>query len=826
MQSTLSSTLRATSALALSGLAAMLVATPALAQTAPAPAAAAAADEQAPAEIVVTAQKRSERLQEVPVAVSVLTGETVANASRSNLEGAAALVPSLNFVKAGTSLNQTLFLRGLGTTSFSIAVEPSVSTVLDGVVLSRAAEAFSDLADVARLEVLRGPQGTLFGKNASAGVINIVSVMPGDKIGGNIEGAYYFTNGNEYRVRGTVDLPLSPSVRTRTTAFFDKYDGNIFNVAPNVNRRVNGFKHWGIRSILQADLGADAKLTLIGDYHKNKDDCCADVIGGPPLFGATSSTPGAVNTTNLALIQTVLPTLQGADTRAINQNLVTRTIETGYGFSGQFDVGLGDHTLTSITAYRNFANNEIRDGDFYPQAYIGTPQSHDTGPQTGWNWSQELRIASPGKQFLDYVVGAYYSYTFTERVFRRDNLICSAATGAILPTGVLTPCTSPLAAPSVTAFGQATYSNAQKNLAIFAQATLNLSDRFRVIGGLRYTHDNLNEKFIRITSPGNLASNVPFDAGVWNTYLSLVAAGTAPTTAQSTAAASTNGVPLTTSTSSNNLSGKAGVQFDFSRQMMGYASYTRGYKGPAFNLFFNLQPTGLKALEPETSDAFEVGLKNTLLNGALTLNIAAFYAKYHNFQANNPDTLVINGVSSTIARFTNAGTVSTRGVEVDLSYRPSRDLTISGGAAYTDAHIDQFNPPPVRTPNDIVANGTTLPFAPKFKGSLSADYRIRTGGPVDVSLNVQGTYQSSQSLFLTPDPVVRAATNIGAYGIVNAGVSIVDPDDRYKLSFVVRNLFDQSYIAAISSGGPSGAYRYQIPRDADRYFGVIARYNF
>ncbi len=780
----------------------------------------------APAEIVVTAQKRAERLQEVPVAVSVISGDAIATASRQNLEGATALVPSLNFVKAGTSLNQTLFLRGLGTTSFSIAVEPSVSTVLDGVVLSRAAEAFSDLSDVARMEVLRGPQGTLFGKNASAGVINIVSQMPSDKIGGYLEAGFFGSNGNEYRVRGTVDLPLSPTIRTRTTAFYDKYDGNIFNIAPNVNRRVNGFEHYGIRTIVQADLSPDVKLTVIGDYHKNDDDCCAEAIGGPPLFGATTATPGAINTANLALIQTVLPTVAGDETRSVNQNLVTRTIETGWGFSGQLDAQLGQHTLTSITAYRNFANNEIRDGDFYPQAYIGAPQSHDTGPQTGWSFSQEVRLQSPGKQLIDYVFGGYYSYTFTERVFRRDNTICSAAAGAVLPAGVLTPCTSALAAPSVTAFGQATYSNAQKNFALFAQATLNVSDKFRLIGGLRYTHDSLDERFIRITSPGNLASNVPFDAGVWNKYLELVAAGTAPSTAQSTAAPFTNGVPLTTRTSSNNVSGKAGFQYDFSRNAMGYFTYTRGYKGPAFNLFFNLQPTGLKALEPETSNAFEIGLKNTLLDGKLTFNIAAFYAKYYNFQANNPDTLTINGVTTTIARFTNAGTVSTRGFEVDLAFKPNRDFTLSGGMAYTDAHIDQFNPPPVRTPNDIVANGTTLPFAPKFKGSLTADYRIRTGGSFDVGINLQGTYQSKQSLFLTPDPVIAAATSIGGYGIVNAAISLMDVNDRYKLAFVVRNLFDQSYVSAIQSGGPSGAYRYQIPRDADRYWGVTGRINF
>jgi iron complex outermembrane recepter protein len=778
--------------------------------------------------IIVTAQKRSERLQDVPVAVSVIGGDAIASSGKPSLEGATQLVPSLNFVKAGTALNQTLFLRGLGTTSLSIAFDPTVSTVLDGVVFSRSAEAFSDLVDIERIEVLRGPQSTLFGRNASAGVINIVSRKPSNTPGAELEGAFYFNNGNEYRVRGSVDLPITADILTRTTGFYNKYDGNIFNAAPNVNRRVNGLEHWGFRSRIDASLSETVKLSIIGDAHRNIDDCCADVIGGPPLFGATSATPGAVNTAALSLIQTVLPTLQGDETRTITQNRVTRTLERGYGFSAQADVELGNQTVTSITAWRNFANNEIRDGDFYPTAYVGAPQSHDTGPQTGYTFSQELRLTSPGKQFFDYVLGMYYSNTYTKRVFQRDNGICAAIPGAVLPTTSLTPCSTPgLSTGAVGAFGRATYDAKAQNMAVFGQGTFNLSDSFRVIAGARYTADQIDVSFIRVTSPGNRASQVPFDAGVWAEYNRLISLGTLTLPqAQTAAAPFTNGIPLITKTTSDNFSGKAGLQYDFSRDMTGYASYTRGYKGPAFNLFFNLQPTGLNALEPETSNAYEVGLKNSFMGGALTLNLGGFYAKYNNFQANNPDTLVLNGVTSVIGRFTNAGSVSTRGVEVDLSYRPSRDFTVSGGFAYTDAKIDQFKAPPVRTPNDIVANGTRLPYAPKYKGSLSFDYRLRTGGAIDFALGLQGNYQSDQDGTLTPDPVVRRAALIDGYGIVNASLALMDSDDKFKLTFVARNLFDQSYAATIAAGGPSGSYRYQIPRDADRYFGVIAKINF
>ncbi|TRW17009.1 TonB-dependent receptor [Glacieibacterium frigidum] len=781
------------------------------------PAATAAADEVDGGEIIVTAQKRSERLQDVPVAVSVVSGEAIANQGRVNLEGAQYLVPALNFVKAGTALNQTLFLRGIGTTTFSIAVEPSVSTVLDGVVLSRAAEAFTDLVDIERIEVLRGPQGTLFGKNASAGVINIVSKRPGREFGGSVEGSYFFDNGNEYRVRGALDVPLSEQLRTRTTAFYDKYDGNIFNQAPTVNRRVNGFEHYGVRSIIEADPSETVKLTFIGDYHKNDDDCCADVIGGPPLLAFNSATPGAVNTTALALIQTVLPPLQGDETRRINQNLVTRTIEVGYGFSGQADVELGDQTVTSITSYRNFRNNEIRDGDFYSQPYIGAPQSHDFGPQTGSTFTQELRLTSPGKQFFDYVVGAFYSRTFTKRIFERQNIICSAAPGAVLPAGVLTPCTSPLAAPSVSAFGRATYGATAKNVALFGQGTLNVAERFRLIGGIRYTIDQLDTFFTRVTSPGNLASQPPLDQGVFDSRTSPANNGNP---------LASNGVPFKQRATADNFSGKAGAQFDVSEYSTAFASWTRGYKGPAYNLFFNLQPTGAVEIEPETSDSYELGLKNTLLDGRLTLNLAAYYARYKNFQANNPDSLTINGVTTTIARFTNAGTVSTRGGEVDLVFRAAPDFTISGGVAYSDAKVDRFKIPTVRTPNDVVPDGTPLAFAPKWKGSLSADYRIRTGGSIDFALGAQGSYQSKQLSLFVADPVQREAGTIGGYGLVNLSASIVESEDRYRLTFQVRNLFDQSFASAISSGGPSGAYRYQITRDADRYFGVTGKVNF
>ena len=382
--------LRSGTALVLSAVA-QTFAVPAWAQDAATPADAATTPEEAtPSEIVVTAQKRTERLQDIPLAVSVIGGEALEASARPSIEGAAQLVPALNFLKSGTTLNQTIFLRGVGTASFSIAGEPSVSTVVDGVVFARSGEAFSDLIDVARLEVLRGPQGTLFGKNASAGVINITTRQPEREFGGSLDASFF--EGEEYRVKGAVNVPLSAdgNLLSRFTGFYGSYDGNIRNVT--LGRDVNGYRHYGGRAQFVYEPTSDLRIALTGDYHKNKDDCCAEIIATGPLTAA--GLPGS------SLAFTVLPTPRGDKTRRITQNLVTRTEEEGWGVSLQADIALGTHTLTSISSYREWDNLEIRDGDWLDRPYVGFTQLHDTGPQTTDTLTQELRITSPADQVI------------------------------------------------------------------------------------------------------------------------------------------------------------------------------------------------------------------------------------------------------------------------------------------------------------------------------------------------------------------------------------------------------------------------------------------
>ena len=395
--------------------------------------------------------------------------------------------------------------------------------------------------------------------------------------------------------------------------------------------------------------------------------------------------------------------------------------------------------------------------------------------------------------------------------------------------GVLTPCSTAAGASTLTfPLGTATFGTTFKNMAGFGQATLNFSDNFRGIAGIRFTNDQLNGFHSR-TNPVAGAANANFDQGVYNEYIRQINLGATPAAAQTAAVLASNGQPFRQKVTNSNWSGKAGLQYDLSEDMMAYATYSRGYKGPGLNVFFNLNSNGTPPLAPETADSFEGGLKTTLLDGQMTLNIAGFHAKYKNFQANNPDFVL----GQRVTRFTNAGTVSTRGFEIDMLYRPSDDFSLSGGVAYTDAKVDQFRLPPGAPITDQIPSGTQLPFSPQWKASLGSSYTIRTGGFADVELGAQGSYQSSQLALLVASPLIRQNGTIKDYGLLDLSIALVGKDDRFRVSFLAKNVFDTSFAAAISDGGPlsagntgSSSYRYIIPREADRYFGINARINF
>ncbi|MDP4605144.1 MAG: TonB-dependent receptor [Erythrobacter sp.] len=735
-------------------------------------------------EIIVTAQKIEENVQDVPIAITAVSGERLDQAVVFSLENISTVVPSVTFRKGTTSANSAIVMRGVGTITFSVAAEPSVSTVVDGVVLSRSGQAFMDLVDIERLEVLRGPQGTLFGKNASAGLVNIVSRGGSDTFEGEARADWF--EGNEYRLRAAIAGPLAENLTARLTGFYGSFDGNITNINGGRNRQVNGYEHYGARGIIDYSSGT-TDLRLIADYFRANDDCCADV---------TAVSRGAVLDAELGLPG---GSAQGEDQRFVNHNLVTATRDKQWSLTGSGDFGLTDtHTLSVVLGYRNWFNEELREGDFLPRALVGTGELHDQGVVRTEQISLEARVASDQTKPFFYQVGVFAWQSNNEQDFTRRNITCATSTLPIDPATGGRPCnvadTVNTLFPTATSFSDVT----SKNFAVFGQATYRFSEMFAFTGGLRYTWDDLD--FTHIRAPGVNATN----------GLPATGPGVSGNPAGGTLASGGNGTNTSAgSTSNGNLSGRAALEFKPVEDVLVYASYTRGYKGPAFNVFFNhTAPTNAIPIDEELSDAFEIGLKSQFWDRRAQFNLAAFTVEYEGFQANN--FVLLNG--AVVSNLTNAGTVQSTGFEADFVLAPIDGLTFRASAAYADAKVREFNPNPATNAPDA-RNGTRLPLAPEFVYTIGGEYETDLGDAARLYLNTDFRHTSSQFSDL------GEAGPIDAYGIWNASVGFSDPADNYRVTFHARNITDNSYVLLNVQAGQ----RLQIPRDADRYFGISLR---
>jgi iron complex outermembrane receptor protein len=353
--------------------------------------------------------------------------------------------------------------------------------------------------------------------------------------------------------------------------------------------------------------------------------------------------------------------------------------------------------------------------------------------------------------------------------------------------GAATPC-APGASTYLTNSGIGEFSATLINYAAFGQGTLNFTERLRGIVGARWTQDKIDFVHRRLRTSGAAALS-----------------GVNPTFAA-------NG-----GTDADGWSGKVGVEYDVTPIVMAYGSYTRGYKGPAMNVFFNMQAIDNFGIAPETSDAFELGLKSRLLDGKLVLNLAAFDATYDNFQANNQDLVG----TTVITRLTNAGTVKTRGFEADFTLQPIENLRFNGGYAYTDAYIDKFKCPPTGTCAALAINGKPLPYSSKHKLSVNGSYLlVLEDAKFNMDFNVGAQYQSKMGFDINQNPFAIQK----GYGTLDASVSFVDKNDRLRLSLIGKNLTDEHFVINRIPNGTS-FLRQITPRDGERYFGASLRYN-
>ncbi|MCB5186097.1 TonB-dependent receptor [Methylobacillus gramineus] len=700
--------------------------------------------------VTVTATRREASLQSIPVAVSVLNGQKLEQSNLNSIQTIANEVPSLTFRQQGGNKDSAILIRGVGTITTSPGIEPTVSTVIDGVVYARPGQATLDLMDVERIEVLRGPQGTLFGKNASAGVINVVTKQPSADPHAYVDTSYY--EGGEKRIRFGLSGTLVPDLLYASiNGLWADYDGNVKNV---LGGRLNGYEREGARAKFLLTPTEDLDITLIADYTHGTN--------------GVSSVPYTSKAASFS--QAISPVAASKGNRKVSSDGKNEVTDTNQGVSAQIDWRINDYTLTSITAFRTWDNTQNTStsqigNNYDPLRITATfPASWDRGTLESKQFSQEVRIASPKDKFLEYVAGIYYLKSKTDETYQRTTNLSNGST----------------------LHGKADYGVESDSVALFGESTLNFTSDFRGIAGLRWTHDELSFDHIRNTD----------------------SAGDAVRASQSLRKGST---------SANEWSGRLGAQYDLSKDVMTYATYSHGYKGPAYNVFFNMSDANndTEALAPETSNSFEIGLKSALLNNRIIFNVATFYTQYKNYQANVRDTVG----TSTVTRLINAGDVSTRGVEFDVNAKATSRLTLSGSLAYVDARVDQITCP-INAAAICNINGKPLPFAPKWKSVARANYAIPLSNGYVIDLGTDYTWQSKQQFSLMPqtDETVQEA-----YGIWNASVAL-STQNGWRLALVGRNLLDRSYATTLISNG-TNIQRF-VPRDDARYFGINVRKDF
>lgn len=727
-------------------------------------------------EVVITAQKRAERLQDVPVSVAVVSAARLEQTHITNLQDLPLLSPSLTFNDSNSSRGQGLSIRGVGTLSFSDGVEPSVSTVVDGVVLGRQAMSTFDLIDVDHVEVLRGPQGTLFGKNSSAGLINIVTQAPSHRFGGAWSASY--GDLGETKLQGTVTGPLvEGKLAARLTAYYDSNDGYVHDITTGAD--LNERKQYGVRAKLLWTPTENTDVLAIADYAKNTGNCCAPTIRsvtanntyfGHPYSYYVGVTPGPDN-----------------ESTSAGANSVSN--QSGAGASVQVDQRLHGFTLTSISAYRQYHVYDNIDSDLTSVNLLDLNNADQRQDQ----FSQELRLTSPKGQRLEYVAGLYYFYQGLKTQTQSAGTLGAVAAPAFLGS-------------------QVNRNIHLNNTAAFGQATFHVTDKLSVIGGVRYTVEDQHAYFIRTVMPGAIAATPISVAGP-------------PLTAQNL------------NSYEKKASDHFAIQYEFTPDLMAYASYSRGFKGAALNLLNFLSATqvstGAYLVPPEIPTDYEAGIRSSFFQRRLQVNATVFNETFKGFQATAYDAI---SASNTLV---SAGELRSRGFELETLAAPVRGLNLSANLAYTDAEFTDFPNAPCY-PGQLLAAGSgchalgatyvqdlkgkPLNNAPKWALTLGASYtRPLNWQGLEGFVDANYSWRSKVNFSLSQDP----NTVQDAYGVLSLNVGVQTPGQKLRLAVFARNLTDEHYASFIyassfqagSASVPAG-YSQFFPEAARRIVGV------
>ena len=836
-------------------------------------------------EIVVTATKREQTLQDVPVAVTVATAAQIEREFIRDLKDLGSIVPSLRVGERQSSANTNFFIRGFGNGANNVGIEPSVGVFIDGVYRSRTASQISDLPDISRIEVLRGPQSTLFGKNASAGVISIATALPKFEFGGNVEASY--GNYDAVVVKGVVTGPITDTLAASISGGYNHREGNTRNLG--AGGRINDRNRWFVRGQLLFQPDSQLKVRLIADYGKIDEACCAVVnVRQSAATGAVRAVGGNVNDPARAFAQEAYT----------NYDPINR-IEN-YGLSGQVDYELGPITLTSITAYRKTHSFSDYDADF-TSADILQLNAADVGVKT---FTQEFRASANIADKLNALVGAYY---FNENI-RSDGALQWGAAGrpyidllvrglsgnAINVAALETQFGAVQGNPGLFTnrfFARGTglderYRLKNEAISIFAQVDFEIAERLTVTGGVNYTHDA--KRFVTNVTSSDVFAGISLpaartqlaNAGIAQTIGRAIGApGGLASAAQIAAFAAANPAGFTAisngalaqtapllglralqflppalnvpnavepgKTGDNNVSWTARASYDLNDTVNIYAGVATGFKASSVNLSRDSRPPlsaqsainaagiavvnqsyGSRVASPEKSTSYEAGLKANW--GLVTANVAVFKQSIRGFQSN-----IFTGSGFFLG---NAGKQSVFGIEFEGAARPAKGLTLGLSMTYLDPKFDDFKNSAFGdatgiTPADIppISATFTLTYDHAFPND---DHLIFYG-----DFHYESQVQTVEGLpgFIVRDPATGVPVNyqpgLDAARPFKREVNELNGSITYamrnglELSLWGRNLFDSRYFNvvfdSVAQSGSVSAYVNQ-----PRTYGVAARFRW
>jgi iron complex outermembrane receptor protein len=719
------------------------------------------------AEIVVTAQKREERLQDVPVSVNVVGAAQLDRQNVGQINDLTRSVPSLS--SSGVT-GATPAIRGVSTNGFTASSESAVAVVLDGVVLGRAQ--ISELSDVERIEVLAGPQGMLFGKNASAGVINIVTKAPNpsrfEVIGHADIGDYGFQ-----RQRLTANLPIAETAAVRINLNNRDQEGVVRNAFTGKERKLSSY---GGRARLLWAPTSDLVVNIIGDWQKTGTN------GVQPYTFALAQTPALQARLSAC---GVTASLRNELNCSEGDNKPTSR-DVSYGVSGQIDYTLpGDYVLTSITANRWREGSKFGyygqggDTDLLPTDILST----NIAPSKIEAFSQELRLTSPKGDPVEFVAGLFYSDTTTH------NETIQAGGLGLLP--------APLRAGR-----GGTTDVYQRSYAAFGQATIHASDKLSFTVGGRYTDEFLKDNAIALTPAQLNALGFIYTPAFTNRSVSA-------------------------EVSETNFSWRLGAQYAWTPRAMAYFTASRGYKGPAINE----DVTGLDpVIQPEKPMYYELGYKGALFNGRVLATAALFHNKVDNFQT---AVFVPSTPANPVPGFAqgNSPYMTSKGFELNLFGKPARNLSLNAGVIYNDAEyaptfLVACNSEQIKGVGTCSALGTTSPVSqvanvPKWRFLVNGEY-TRPVGQLEGFVQSDLTYQSSVAFNPSPNPV----TTSGPQWLLGGRVGVRSFDGRWGVSVFGRNLLDKTYPYIVAdplgafNGGAGKSYWTVPSMDWHRSFGL------